>query len=151
MNYSCEFSLGNTAWRRHVPLGLIADAWWRHQIKTFSALLAFCEGNSPVTGEFPSQRPVTRSFDVFFDLRLNKWLRKQPRRRWFETLSSLLWRHSNGLFHHIQRLRSHMDNLKSMALDAAINSGWWGTNWCHDPLYSKSHHYNHDGSLFRYH
>ena len=33
----------------------------------FSALLALCVGNSPVTGEFPSQRPVTRSFDVFFD------------------------------------------------------------------------------------
>ena len=37
-----------------------------------SALLALCAGNSPVTGEFPSQRPVTRRFDVFFDLRLNK-------------------------------------------------------------------------------
>ena len=35
--------------------------WWRHQMGTFSALLAFCAGNSPVTGEFPSQRPVTRS------------------------------------------------------------------------------------------
>ena len=35
-----------------------------------SALLTFCAGNSPVTGEFPSQRPVTRSFDAFFDLRL---------------------------------------------------------------------------------
>ena len=34
-------------------------------------------GNSPVTGEFPIQRPVTRSFDVFFELRLNKWLSKQ--------------------------------------------------------------------------
>ena len=44
--------------------------WWRHQIETFSALLALCVGNSPVTGEFPSQRPVTQSFDVFFDLRL---------------------------------------------------------------------------------
>ena len=43
----------------------------------FSALLAFCAGNSPVTGEFPTQRPVTRSFDVFFDLRLNKRLSKQ--------------------------------------------------------------------------
>ena len=41
-------------------------------METFSALLAFCAGNSPVTGEFPSQRPVARSFDVFFDLRLNK-------------------------------------------------------------------------------
>ena len=39
-------------------------------------------GNSPVTGEFPSHRPVTRSFDIFFALRLNKRLSKQSRRRW---------------------------------------------------------------------
>ena len=45
-------------------------AWWRHQMAIFSALLALYAGNSPITGEFPSQRPVTRSFDVFFDLRL---------------------------------------------------------------------------------
>ena len=51
--------------------------WWRHQMKTFSALLALCAGNSPVPGEFPSQRPVTRSFGVFFDLRLDKRLSKQ--------------------------------------------------------------------------
>ena len=44
--------------------------WWRHRIEAFSALLALCAGNSPVTGEFPTQRPVTRSFDGFFDLRL---------------------------------------------------------------------------------
>ena len=37
-------------------------------METFSALLGLCAGNSPVTGEFPAQRPVTRSFDVFFDL-----------------------------------------------------------------------------------
>ena len=49
-------------------------SWWRHQMETFSTLLALCAGNSPVTGEFPAQRPVTRSFDVFFDLRLNKRL-----------------------------------------------------------------------------
>ena len=42
--------------------------WWRHQMKTLSALLALCMGNLPVTIEFPAQRPVTRSFDVFFDL-----------------------------------------------------------------------------------
>ena len=42
-----------------------------------SALLALCAGNSPVTGEFPAQRPVTRSFDVFFDLRLYQQLNKQ--------------------------------------------------------------------------
>ena len=37
-------------------------------METFSALLTLCVGNSPVTGEFPTQRPVTRSFDVFYDL-----------------------------------------------------------------------------------
>ena len=57
------------------------------------ALLALCEGNSPVTGEFPTQRPVTRSFDVFFELCLTKRLSKQPRGWWFETPS--LWRHCN--------------------------------------------------------
>ena len=46
-------------------------------METFSALLAICAGNSPVTGEFPAQRPVTQSFDVLFDLRLNKRLNKQ--------------------------------------------------------------------------
>ena len=47
------------------------------------ALLALCAGNSPVTGEFPSQRPVTRIFGVFFNLRLNK--------RWLVTPSHSLW------------------------------------------------------------
>ena len=50
--------------------------WWRHQMEKFSALLTICAGNSPVTGEFPTQRPVT-NFDVFFDLRQNKRLSKQ--------------------------------------------------------------------------
>ena len=40
-------------------------------METFSSLLALCAGNSPVTGEFPSQMPVARSFDVFFNLRLD--------------------------------------------------------------------------------
>ena len=68
---------------------------WRHQMETFSALLAICVGNSPVTGEFPAQKPVTRSFDVFFDLRLNKCLSKQSWSWWFETTSVSLWRHRN--------------------------------------------------------
>ena len=41
-------------------------------METFSALLALFAGNSSVTGEFSLQRPVTRSIDAFFDLRLNK-------------------------------------------------------------------------------
>ena len=71
--------------------------WWRHQMETFSALLAICAGNSPVPGEFPTQRPVTRSFDVYFDLRPNKQLSKQWRGWWFETPSWSLWRHRNAL------------------------------------------------------
>ena len=71
------------------------NTWWRHQMETFSALLAICVGNSPVPGEFPTQRPVTQSFDVFFALRLNKRLSKQWWVWWFETLSHPLWRHRN--------------------------------------------------------
>ena len=62
---------------------------------TFFALLALCAGNSPVNDEFPAQRPVTRSFDVFFDIRLNKQLSKQSRRGWFETSWRSLWCHCN--------------------------------------------------------
>ena len=56
----------------------------------------------PLCGEFighrwiPPQRPVTRSFGVFFDLRLNKWLNKQSWSWWFETPSRSLWRHYNA-------------------------------------------------------
>ena len=55
-------------------------------METFSGLLALCAGNSPVPGEFPAQKPVTPSFNIFFDLRLNKRLSKQSRGRWFETI-----------------------------------------------------------------
>ena len=71
-----------------------------------------CEGlygnifrvNGPLCGEFtglsefPTQRPMTRSFDVFFDLRMNKRLSKQPWGWWFETPSWSLWRQCND-FH----------------------------------------------------
>ena len=64
--------------------------------ETFSALLALCVGNSPVTGGLPSQRPVTRSFNDLFDLCQNKRLSKQSRRRWFETPWHSYWRHCNA-------------------------------------------------------
>ena len=70
-------------------------SWWRHQMETFSALLAICVWNSPVTGEFPAHRPVTRSFDVSFDLRLNNKLSKQWWGWWFGTSSRPSWRHCN--------------------------------------------------------
>ena len=83
-------------WSPHLRSNLTMP-WWRHQMETFSALLAICAGNSPVSGEFPTQRPSTRSFDVFFFLRLNKRLSKQSWGWWFETLSCPLWRHRNGV------------------------------------------------------
>ena len=64
-------------------------------METFCTLLAICAGNSPVPGEFPTQKPVTRSFVVFFDLCRNKGLSKQSGGWWFETLSRPLWRHCN--------------------------------------------------------
>ena len=66
---------------------LMGGPWWRHHVETFFALLAICAGNSPVPGEFPAQRPMTRSFDVVFYPRLYKRLSKQSWVWWFETLS----------------------------------------------------------------
>ena len=60
----------------------------------------------PLCGKFTGHRwiPLTVASDselwCFFDMRLNKRLSKQPRLRWFETPSSSLWRHCNG----VQRL-----------------------------------------------
>ena len=68
--------------------------WWRHQMETYSALLAIRAGNS-----FPAQSPVTWSFDVVFDLRLNTRLSKQPWGWWFETPPWSLWRQCNGVYH----------------------------------------------------
>ena len=87
--------------------------WWRHQMETFSAVLSLCAGNSPVSGEFPAQRPVTRSFDLFFDLCLNNRLSKQLWGWWFETPSCPLWRHCN----HLQIIHL-LDNVPSN------KSGW---------------------------
>ena len=85
-------------WNSSLLIRPINFLWWRHQMEIFSALLALCAGNSPVTGEFPSQRPVTRSLDVFFHLCPNKRLSKQSWGWWFETPSRPLWRHCNVIF-----------------------------------------------------
>ena len=70
-------------------------SWRCHQMETFFALLFLCAGNSPVTSKFPSQRPVMQSFDVFFDLCLNKLFSKKLWGWWFETPSHSLWHHCN--------------------------------------------------------
>ena len=93
-----------TPWRSGVGIGIFTswhditatwwrestNSWWRHQMGTFSALLALCSGNSLVTGEFPAQRPVTCSFDVFFDLRLTR-LSKQSWGWWIWDAIGLRW------------------------------------------------------------
>ena len=104
--------------------------WWRHQMETFYALLALCAGNSQVTGEFLSQRPVTHSFDIFFDLRLNKRLRKQSRGWWFETPSRSLWRNCNerkSFAHFLGPLS--MQHQWYLSVSSRIHNstilGWW--------------------------
>ena len=88
-------------------------------IETFSALLTLCAGNSPVTGELPTQRPVTRSFDVVYDLRLNQLLSKQWRCRWFETPTCPLWRHCNAYMN--RRLSGVWKTLMSSLMFSHIN------------------------------
>ena len=102
---------------------LVLLPWWRHQMETFFALLAICAGNLQTTGEFPAQRPVMRSFDVFFDLCLNKRLRQQSWGWWFETLSHPLWRHCNAAEHpiHFARLRS----LSRFPKSCTVNWQWF--------------------------
>ena len=94
-----------------------SETWWRHQMEIFSALLAICAENSPVPREFPAQRPVTRSFDVFFYLRLNKRLSKQSWGWWFETLSHPLWRHCNTSWPRCPLLVGH-----AITIEATITS-----------------------------
>ena len=96
-------------------------------METFSALLAIGAGNSAVPGKFPTQRPVTRSFDVFFDVRRNKQLSKQSWGWWFETLSPSLWRHRNVQHQHQHhRHRTSSCDYIWIFLDfMMIFSCWW--------------------------
>ena len=110
----------------------IARSWWRHQMERFSALLAICAGNSPVTGEFPAQRQVTRSFGVSFDLRLNIRLSKQSWGWWFETPSRPLWRRCNVLVKStIPKATNVMNNVLVLRHVAWVDknvhllSQWW--------------------------
>ena len=74
---------------------------WRHQMEAFSALLALCVGNSPVTGDFPSQRTSNAELWCFFDVGESKWLNKMSS-WWFETQWHPVWCHFNaiGNIHH---------------------------------------------------
>ena len=85
-------------WLLEMPMQSLKNQVWVMMTSSngnISTSLVFCAGNSPATGEFPAQRPVTRSFDVLFDLCLNKRWSTQWWDWWFETPSCSLWRQRN--------------------------------------------------------
>ena len=114
----------------HAPISL-----WRHKTESFYALLALCAGEftgdvrgihrSPVN--CPHKGPVKRSCDVFFDLRLNKQLRKQSWGWWFETPSPPLWRHSNVTLSCLMKNRVLSDCIatESVCIDMSMFSLYW--------------------------
>ena len=103
--FQCYIQLCND-WKEHRPnFERVGDILYLASRKRIIPMMTSSNGNifrvtgllcgEFTTGEFPSQMPVTRSFDVFFDLRLNKWLSKQSWGWWFETPLRWLWRHYN--------------------------------------------------------
>ena len=92
---SCKFKTARVHWP--IQCRVSSMTWCRHQMETFSAFLAICAGISPVTGEFPTQRPVMRGYAVFFDLCLDKRFSKQSWGYGFDTPSRPLWRHCNDM------------------------------------------------------
>ena len=95
-------------------LNLYCNQWSRMRVlcsgvifydgrRTFAKFRSNFRVRGLLCGEFtghrwiPTQRPVTRRFDVFFDLHLNQQLSQHWRRRWFETPSRSLWHHRNGI------------------------------------------------------
>ena len=83
-------------------------------------------------GEFPTQKPVTRSFDVFFDLRLNKRLIKQSWGWWFETLSCPLWRQCNDHHKPSYVINWHITGTTGLPIEL----GWhvWRLRWHNMPV-----------------
>ena len=115
-------------------------SWWRHQMETFSALLAI------LCGEFTGARwiPHTKASDAelwcYFDLRPNKRLGKQSRGWWFETLSPPLWRHRNVSSKvSIQQFMHHridqIHNSHNALVFISRNTQLWIWNICSDVMY----------------
>ena len=64
VDFKKDHTLNTKKWPpscRRSSVDFLYETWWRHQMETFSVFVALCEGNSPVTSEFPSQRLVTWS------------------------------------------------------------------------------------------
>ena len=86
--------------------------WWRHELETFSALLTI----SAVTGEFPAQRPVTRSFDILLIFLINGWV-------------------NNGKARHLRRYRANYEVTVRIFPDHHFSQmgGYITSQWHNDP------------------
>ena len=121
---------------------LLTSAWRCHQMETFSASLALCAGNSPVTGEFNSQRSVTWSFDASLICALNKRLSKQSRAWWFHTPSRSCLRHCNGtLFNYVCFV---------VVIIAFMWYIYWNSTWLPRRQWSCDEGYGHYPCCFRH-
>ena len=98
-------------------------------------------------GEFPTQRPVTQSFDVFFDLRLNRRLSKQPRGWWFETpqrRQAIIWTNAGilligPLWTNFSEIWIKIQTLSFKKMHLKMSSAKWrlfrlGLNWSLEQL-----------------
>ena len=92
-NYPQEHRDMQHAVYTHISLSFFHDdvIQWKY----FPRYWPFVRGIHRSSVNSPHKRPVTRSFDVFFDLHPNKRLSKHLWRWWFEPPSRPLWRHCN--------------------------------------------------------
>ena len=101
-------------------------------MEIFSTLQPLCADNSPVACEFPAQRPVTLSFDVFYDLCLNKWLSKQSWGWWFEMPTHSLWLHYNE--------KNNMNTVPALLSFVAVWYWYWISNHIHTKVWDVISH-----------
>ena len=94
--YACWLLTFTITPMKHKNSPVLQRSWWRHEMETFSAFLALCEGNPPVIGGFPTNSSDAELW-CFLWSAFEQTLCKQSRRRWFETPSRYLWRHCNAM------------------------------------------------------
>ena len=105
---------------------------WCWKLRGWILIMTSSNGNifrvtDPLCGEFTGlqQRPVTRSFDVFFDLRLDGRLSKHSWGWWLETPSCPLWSQSNDYLNILQRIMNKIKPLHNKSEILFIVSNWY--------------------------
>ena len=102
--FNSLFRLTANRYQSSCGCGLIVNSWWRHQMEAFSALLAFCAGNSPVPVNSPHKGQWRRAF-----------------------MFSLIWTSTNGSVNNreagdLRRHRAHYDVIVMCAHWLSCNS-----------------------------